>query len=174
MLTIISGSNRSENKTQHFGRKYEALLKERGAEVQFLSLEQLPHDFIFRNRVNDLQNPELEEIVKRYVERADSFIFLSPEYNGGFTGVLKSFIDVVPPRHFREKKAALVGVSSGRFGNVRGMDHLSSILNYVGVHVHPKKVNIQNCEQYLEEGGKISNSELIGLMNRQLDSFLGT
>jgi chromate reductase len=172
MLSIISGSNRTNNQTQHFARKYEELLTTRGVEVQFLSLEELPHDFIFRNRHNDLQNPELDAIVNRSVEAADSFIFFSPEYNGGFTGVLKSFIDVVPPRLFRDKKAALVGVSSGRFGNVRGVDHLTGILNYVGVHVHPKKVNITNCEQYLEEEGAISDEQLIALMDRQLDSFL--
>ncbi len=172
MLTIISGSNRPGNRTKEFAKHYAGELAHRGVEVQLLSLEDLPRDFIFRNAVFGEENPELENIIKTRIESASEFVFLSPEYNGGYTGVLKSFIDVVPPKFFRKKKAALVGISAGSFGNLRGMDQLTNVLHYLGVHVHPMKVNVQRCESYLNGQNEITDDFLLGLINSQLDGFL--
>lgn len=172
MLTIISGSNRPGNRTQEFAKHYLAEINRRGIECQLLSLQELPRDFVFRNSVCGEENPELDGIIQEHIETADEFLFFSPEYNGGYTGVLKSFIDVVPPKLFGNKKAALIGVASGSFGNLRGMDQLTNVLHYLGVHVHPMKVNIQRCDSYLNLDNQITDDFLLQLIKAQLDGFM--
>ena len=51
---------------------------------------------------------------------------------------------------FKGKKVALIGVSAGRAGNLRGMEHLTGFLNYLGMIVYPDKLPISNIEQQLE------------------------
>jgi NAD(P)H-dependent FMN reductase len=47
-------------------------------------------------------------------------------------GSLKLFIDACSVREYKQnfkgKKAALVGIASGRAGNLRGMDHLTGVM----------------------------------------------
>ena len=48
------------------------------------------------------------EPIQEIVTKTDKFIFVIPEYNGSFPGVLKVFIDACSfPESFYEKKAAL-------------------------------------------------------------------
>ncbi len=173
MVTIISGSNRPENLSQHFGMHYKKCLDERLVSSQLLSLEHLPKDFIFRNSVFDRSNPELEDIVQKFVEPAEKFIVISPEYNGGFTGVLKAFIDSVKPRYFKTKPVALVGIASGRFGNVRGLDQLTNVFHYLNMPVHPTKVNVMKVEHVLDSNHEIADPHIVRMIDKQLDGFIG-
>ncbi len=70
------------------------------------------------------------------------------------------------------KKALLIGISTGRSGNVRGMEHLTSIFNYLKVVVHPNKLAISSVHRLLNGGSTISDSETIDAINTQLDEFI--
>ena len=93
---------------------------------------------------------------------ANHFLIVSPEYNGSIPGYLKLFIDAISVHRLKEcfagKRAALVGVASGRAGNLRGNDHLSSILHHIGCNVVPgalpisKIGSVMNDEGQLDEG----------------------
>ena len=77
------------------------------------------------------------------VQSSDKLVFVVPEYNGSFPGVLKTFIDSLKyPQGVRDKKAGLIGVSSGVQGGVFAMSHLSDIFNYLGMHVFGTKTKI--------------------------------
>jgi len=56
------------------------------------------------------------------------------------------------------KKACLIGVSAGRSGNQRGMDHLSAVLAYCMVTVYPNKLPISNIHALLENGKLVDES----------------
>ncbi len=87
----------------------------------------------------------------RYVASADKFIFLIPEYNGSFPGVLKAFVDSVDPALFKNKKALLIGLSAGRAGNVRGLDHFTGVLHYLKTTVYPFKFAIPGVENQISD-----------------------
>ena len=82
---------------------------------------------------------------------ADKFWFVFPEYNGGIPGMLKLFLDAISVRAYKAtfhgKKACLTGISTGRAGNLRGLDQLTNILNYLQVIVHPNKVPISSISR---------------------------
>ena len=102
------------------------------------------------NQVYGKLENSFEQICKTHIEEVDKFVFIMPEYNGSFPGVLKYFIDMTPPPFFRGKKAAVVGVSSGRAGNLRGLDQFTSILNHLKVEVLANKPKLSGIESLVD------------------------
>jgi chromate reductase len=169
-ITVISGTNRADSHTERIARHYEALLKEKGEVVNYLSLKDLPPDFINIDLYGK-RSDAFQKIIDKDIADQHKFVFLSPEYNGSFAGVLKVFLDAVPPRAWADNKACLVGVSSGRAGNLRGLEHLTNILNYLKVNVYHNKLPISRVDT-LMDGNGIKDEETLKVINLQVDGFL--
>ncbi len=164
MITIISGTNRQGSNTIKVAEQYQHLLAEKGIEACFLSLEGL--------QVNE-RNATIEKLENELLIPSRKFIFVSPEYNGSFPGVLKSLIDSTDiQKVWWGKKALLTGVSTGRAGNLRGMEHLTSVLHYVKVVVHPNKLPISVVDKLLNGTGVITDKGTLDAIGIQLDEFL--
>lgn len=157
MILVLAGTNRPGSKTRIIAEHiYENLKATSDEEVSFFSLEDLPSSALHRDMYDaDTQDPSLTLIQDKFIIPSTKWILVSPEYNGSFSGVLKLFIDALSIRkfseNFKDKQVALVGVASGRAGNLRGMDHLTGFLNYLGMHIHPNKLPISSINQVLDE-----------------------
>jgi chromate reductase, NAD(P)H dehydrogenase (quinone) len=164
MYTIISGTNRPGSKTLKIAMLYRNLLLQKGVEAGLLSLEGL----------NVLQrNPDYIDIEQRLLIPAPKFIFISPEYNGSIPGVLKCLFDISDiEKVWWGKKALLTGVSSGRAGNLRGMEHLTGILHYMKVSVHHNKLPISVVHTLVNETGEVTDAGTLRAINIQLDEFI--
>ena len=164
MYTIISGTNRADSNTIKVAEQYQQMLKEKGVESSFLSLE----------GINVLErNPAFEKIENEKLIPAQKFIFVSPEYNGSIPGVLKAMFDISDiQKCWAGKKALLTGVSTGRAGNLRGMDHLTSILHYLKVNVHHNKLPISVVNKLFDASGVIIDKATLKVINTQLDEFI--
>jgi chromate reductase len=143
---------------------YQGFLTQKGIEVSFLSLEGL----------NVLErNPAYERIEQTELIPANKFIFVSPEYNGSIPGVLKAMFDISDiQKAWWGKKALLTGVSTGRAGNLRGMEHLTGILHYMKVVVHPNKLPISDVSKLFDEKGSITDKATLRAIETQLDEFI--
>lgn len=172
MILVISGTNRQNNVTSRVAATYQQLLKESGQESLLLNLEDLPIDFVFNNDVMGNSSPAFSDIVKRFIVPADKLVVIVPEYNGGMTGVLKAFIDGIWPEQLYGKKAALVGVASGRAGNLRGLDHLTNIFHYLEITVLPFKVPISSVDNLLDDNGNLTDSKTLDSLRKQIGKFL--
>ena len=163
MYTIISATNRPGSHTEKVAMQYREILKTKGIEAGIFSLKNL--DVLEKNA--DFSKAEREFLIP-----AQKFIFIMPEYNGSFPGVLKAMIDISDIRHaWWGKKALLTGVSTGRAGNLRGMDHITGVLNYVKVIVHPNKLPISVIDKVMAADGTINSSTLM-VINQQLEEFI--
>lgn len=151
MITLIVGTNRPFSQSANIAKAYSELLTNRQIEHQTLALETLPKSFIFTESYG-LRSAEFALILDQYVEKASAYIFIVPDYNGGFPGVLKSFIDASEPKMWANKKATLVGLSSGRAGALRGLDQLTNVLNYLKVNVFHNKPPMSKIDGLLQEG----------------------
>ncbi len=164
MYTIISGTNRSGSNTIKIAGQYRQMLANKGVDAAIVSLVDL--DVSKRNASIKL----LEENI---LIPTTKFIFISPEYNGSIPGVLKSLIDNTDiEKVWWGKKALLVGISTGRAGNIRGMDHLTGILNYVKVVVHPNKLPISVVHKLVDDEGLVIEKGTLEAIKIQLDEFL--
>jgi chromate reductase len=162
--TIISGTNRAGSNSLKIAGQYQQILEQKGIPSELVSLEGI-----------DLnkKNEALAKIEKEVLIPTDKFIFILPEYNGSFPGALKTVIDMSDHRKvWSGKKALLTGVSTGRAGNLRGMDHLTGSLNYLHVHVHPNKLPISSVDKLLNGSGKITDVSTIKAIEEQVDQFI--
>ena len=171
MITIISGTNRPENVSLRVSMAIAELLTSMEIDAQVLDLQKLPKDFVFRNDVFGNPDPGFSAIVDQFISTADRFVFVVPEYNGSFPGVCKAFIDAIWPEQFKGKKAALVGLSSGRAGNLRGLDHLTGILHYLDIPVMPKRVNIIHVESQMNDEGRLEDEKTIQQLSQLMLNF---
>jgi NAD(P)H-dependent FMN reductase len=164
MYTIISGTNRPDSNTLKIARLYQELLKKMGVAAYLLSLEGL----------NVLErNPEFEKIEQEILIPTQKFIFISPEYNGSIPGVLKAMFDISDiEKAWWGKKALLTGVSTGRAGNLRGMEHLTGILHYMKVSVHHNKLPLSVVNTLIDKAGVVGDPKTLAAIQTQLEEFL--
>lgn len=178
MITVISGTNRLNSEALHFAKHYCNLLAAKTDEpVKLLALELIPHDWFHPDMYEkNHQPPSLAALQDEFMLPATKFVYVIPEYNGGFPGALKLFLDACSIREYKPtfsgKKAALVGVASGRAGNLRGIEHLTGILHHVGTIVLPQILPISSIEKLMDAEGNITDPGTLMAMERQADAFL--
>ena len=108
MITIISATNRPGSSTLKLARYYQKKILEKDAEAGLLSLSQLPANII-ETDLYGKRSPEFQKI-QDIVTATDKFLFIIPEYNGSFPGILKVFIDACSfPQSFYEKESGAGG-----------------------------------------------------------------
>jgi NAD(P)H-dependent FMN reductase len=170
-ITIISATNRPDSNTEKVANYYLSVLRNKGIETEVFSLKDLP-ECILHSDLYGKRSPEFQEIIDKYVDKQSKFIFVAPEYNGSFAGVLKVFLDAIPPRMWTENKACLVGVSTGRAGNLRGMEHLTNILNYLKINVYHNKLPISRVDTLMDAQGNLTDADTLKVIDWQLEGFL--
>ncbi len=172
MITIITGTNRPLSNSRAVANLYAAILTEQEVASQILDLADLPADFTQSALYDNIgQNPAFNQL-SSMIGESDKFVFIVPEYNGSFPGVLKAFIDGLSyPNTFRDKKAALVGLSSGVQGSGLAMSHLTDIFNYLGMHVLALKPRLAQIEKNFD-GSKLTNELYLDLLKQQIDQFI--
>lgn len=164
MISIISGTNRKYSNTFKIAQEYQLLLQAKGFEADIISLE---------NRDVFSYNDAFEKLENEVLIPTSHFIIISPEYNGSFPGVLKMLFDNSRSHDmWFHKKALLTGVATGRAGNLRGMDHLADVLNYLKITVHPNKLPISSVNNLIGSDGRIKDNYTLTAINHQLDEFI--
>lgn len=171
MVTIISATNRPGSSTLKVAKYYQKQLKEKGIDAGLLSLAQLPANLI-ESDLYGKRSAEFEPI-QQIITQTTKFLFIIPEYNGSFPGVLKVFIDACSfPESFYEKKAALTGISSGKYGNIRGIDHFTGVCHYLHLNVMSLKLHIASINKEFDENGNFFKEDTLQFTNEQIDKFI--
>lgn len=171
MFTIISATNRPGSSTLKVAQYYQKRMAELGCEAGLLSLTQLPANFL----ESDLYGERSAEFqpLQDIITKTQKFIFIIPEYNGSFPGVLKTFIDGCNfPESFYEKKAALVGLSSGKYGNIRGIDHFTGVCHYIHLNVLSLKIHIAAIHQELDKNLNLHKADTVKFTDEQMRKFI--
>lgn len=164
MITIVSGTNRTGSNTLKVAKEYQRILAQKGVNSNIFSLEDV--NLMFRDAA-------FEKIENEIIIPTTEFIFIVPEYNGSFPGILKMLFDNSSSHQIWFNKQALItGNATGRAGNLRGMDHLADILNYVNITVHPNKLPLSTVNRLMDSNGKFSDTGTLEAINNQLDEFL--
>jgi chromate reductase len=167
MITILSATNRVNSSTLKLANNYLKLMQKQGVDAKLLSLEQLPVDIAFNEQFGK-RSAEFQALLDEYILPAKTLVVIVPEYNGSFPGIVKLFIDAIHPDLIRGKKIAMVGVSSGRAGNLRGMEHLTGVFNYLGLHVHPNKLPVSSVLALLDEHGNLKDENTIKVLEKHI------
>ncbi len=173
MITIISGTNREGAYSRIVAEIYGEILERKGQNYQIIDLKDLPPDFIFSASFeNRGEHSGFNEIQKK-IDDSDKFVFVVPEYNGSFPGVLKAFLDGLQfPGSLEGKTAALVGLASGHMGGALALSHLTDVLHYMGVMVLPIKPRLPRISKILVNR-KFADGIDTDLLEAQAEMLIG-
>ncbi len=164
MITIISGTNRTGSRTLQVATHYYNLLLHLGQEVHLVSL--VGYDVLTRNE-------EVKQLETELLIPSEKFIFVMPEYNGSFPGVLKALLDNSDIRKcWWHKKVSLVGVADGRGGNLRGIEHMTNILHYLKMNVHYNKLPLSRINEELDNEGRFLHERTLAAITEQVEGFV--
>jgi NAD(P)H-dependent FMN reductase len=107
---------------------------------------------------------------------AEKFIWILPEYNGSFPGILKFFIDTISVRQYNEtfrlKKSMLIGVATGRSGNIRGMDHMAGVLMHMKSVVYPRMLPVSKVSELIDDQGRLNHEPTLKTLMEHLTGFI--
>jgi NAD(P)H-dependent FMN reductase len=173
MISIVSGTNRINSYTLRLAHYYQENLLNQGIESQIIDLTQLPEDFIFSSLYKSNQNQTkgfLEFQTK--IDNSDKLIFIIPEYNGSYPGVLKSFIDGLRyPDSLDGKVVAITGISASIQGGTLALSHFSDVLHYLNAIILPIQPKIGQISKELMDG-KIQSDKINILIKNQIMQLL--
>ncbi|EOR92982.1 NADPH-dependent FMN reductase [Arcticibacter svalbardensis MN12-7] len=172
MITIIASTNRTNSYSLKTAQYYQKVIKQMDHDASILSLENLPEDIIHTDMYGKIK-PRSFEPFQQIITNTQKFIFIIPEYNGSFPGILKVMIDTCRfPDSFSGKKACLVGISTGKYGNIRGIDHFTGICHYLNMHVLPLKIHIPNINKEFDEEGNFFQADTLKFTKQQISQFI--
>lgn len=116
---------------------------------------------------------KLKETEQRLLIPSHKFVFIMPEYNGSFPGILKTMMDNTDIRKcWWHKKAMMTGVADGRAGNLRGMEHMTGILNYLKMTVLHNKIPLSRINEEIDKEGNLLKEATVKVINQQIDEFI--
>ncbi len=168
MITIIAGTNRKNSVSFRVARLYKNLLNQHQQESQIIDLAELPNDFIFSALYENSGKNSAFNHYQDKLKGSDKYVFVIPEYNGSFPGVLKAFIDGMGyPSSFKNKKCALVGISSGVQGGGLALSHMTDIFNYLGMSVLALKPKLARIEKNFD-GEQVTDALYNQLLEEQV------
>lgn len=176
MITIIAGTNRKNSQTSNVSEAILDILESKiEDDLHLLDLSELDPGYIHDEMYDPEKMPEsLKSIQDEILMKSEKWIVVVPEYNGTYPGIFKLFLDAISVRKYKEcfkdRQVMLVGVSSGRAGNLRGMDHLTNVFNHVGSAVFRRKTYLSGIGGILSQDGFEENAKKMVVEN--IEAFI--
>jgi chromate reductase, NAD(P)H dehydrogenase (quinone) len=172
MIAIVVGTNRENSLSKKIAELYQELLNEQQVHSYIVDLALLPEDFAFSALYSNNGKNAAFNVLRDQINAAQKYVFVVPEYNGSFPGVLKTFIDGFSyPNGLLHKKAALVGISSGVQGGALALSHLNDVFNYLGMNILAQRVKIPLLNKNFVDGN-ITDTTIEKLVHEQVKLFI--
>ena len=149
---------------------YVSGLMDKEIENEVFSLEDFPFNDVVGGRYGD-DIESVDEYNERFLD-ADGILFIVPEYNGGFPGVLKLFIDYLPfPEALEKMPVSIIGEAAGSFGALRPIEHLQGILGYRNALLYPERIYIKDVNNTFDEEDGLNSDKLQQLLEKKIEGF---
>lgn len=170
-IGVVVGSLRKEAFTKQIA---EELKKVAPASFEFENIE-IGHLEMFDQDYDDEGNtPESWKAFRENLERFDGFLFVTPEYNRSFPGVLKNALDVgsrpYGQNKWNGKPGAVVSVSPGAISGFGANHHLRQVLVFLNVPTLPAEAYIGNVMDLYDDKGEL-NPDTKGFFQLFMASF---
>jgi chromate reductase len=176
-LCIISGTNRAGSNTRRLAARlqedYTTRCRQSGraAQVEVLDLAQLPATLL--SPESYARKPIEFAPFSEAVLSADGLVVVAPEYNGGYPGALKLFIDHLPfPDSFDDRPVAFIGLADGHFGGLRPIEQLAQVFAYRNARLFNRRIHIPQVSGRLGADGRIADPLTESLLEAQTAGFI--
>jgi NAD(P)H-dependent FMN reductase len=160
-IPVILGTARMGRMSLHAARLVsEELAKYTGVETDLIDIARLPLP------TNDAGEAIKHADFSAQITKADALVIVSPEYNHGYSGLLKHVLDSCL-KEYIHKAVGIVGVSAGPFGGTRVIENLLPVMRELGLVTIFWDVNFSSVQKVFAEDGKLLDQSFI----RRIDKF---
>ena len=171
MIVQLIATNRPGSNTAKVAAHVAEIYAAKGSPLHVVDLHKLPPE-IFAP-MSYAEKPASFAPFQEAMSQAKGILVVTPEYNGGFPGVFKYFIDMLNfPATFTGKPFAFVGLSAGVGGAVRPVEQFSTLVVYLRGVIFPGAVTMPGIGNLLDEAGKVKAPDLVERLEKQADGFL--
>lgn len=163
-IPVLLGTPRKARASENVARWLHSKMLERAdIEPEFFDVRDfdLPRDHYGTEIGNRF--PEWRDAIIR----ADGLIIVTPEYNHGYPGALKSVLDLLL-KEYIHKAVALVGVSAGPWGGTRVIEACVPMVRELGLAVTFTDLNFPSAESKFDQNGDL----LDHAYEKRVDGFL--
>ena len=150
-IPILLGTNRKDRQSEHVAKwVYSKMEKRDEIETQFFDVRDfdMPRDQ-YGTEIGGLFPEWSDAIIK-----ADGLVVVTPEYNHGYPGPLKSVLDLLL-KEYIHKAVAFVGVSAGPWGGTRVIEACVPMARELGLAVTFSDLNFPSVASKFDENGKL-------------------
>ena len=164
-LLALSGSARRDSYNLKLVRAMAAGAEAKGATVTVLNWSEfeLP---VFNEDIEG-ETPLAAVKLKTLFVEAQGFLIAEPEYNGGYSALMKNAIDwasrPLPGAPggavFKNKPVVIAGATTGRWGAVRSVRQLREVMGYLGGIVLPDTLSINEAGKAFDADGKLLDAK---------------
>lgn len=169
-LKIISGTDRPNANALRVSKYVQEKYRQEGISTEIIDLKDFPLDQAVGGRYGE-DLPAVDNFVEQAIT-ADGLVVVCPEYNGGYPGILKLFIDYLPfPNSLDKKPIAFIGEANGAFGAMRAVEQLQQVFGYRNAHIFPERVFISRVNENFDDEAGIKDEFQQQLLEAQIDGF---
>jgi NAD(P)H-dependent FMN reductase len=161
-IPVILGTTRQGRKSEYAAR---AVLRQvetwPGVTTELIDIRTVPLP------VDDAGERIKDAAFSERMARADALVIVSPEYNHGYSGLLKHTLDTCL-KEYIHKAVGIVGVSAGPWGGTRGIQDLLPVMRELGLVTIFWDVNFTYSYRAFDEQGNVLDPAQAG----RIDKFL--
>ena len=150
-IPLILGTPRKNRESENVARWVSAKMAERDdIETQFFDV----CDFELPRGEYGTEIAHLFPEWRDAIARADGLVIVTPEYNHGYPGSLKSVLDLLLKQYIH-KAVAFVGVSAGPWGGTRGIEACVPMVRELGLAVTFSDLNFPSVKSKFDGEGNL-------------------
>lgn len=166
-ILAFCGSNRQGSLNQKLLEIAAQGAIDAGADVKMVRLAELKLPIYDGDEELEHGLPKGAQQLQTLIAGSDALLIATPEYNGGYTGLLKNTIDWVsrPQRDgtpgmilLANKVAALVSASPGLLGGLRSQLALRSVLDKLGILTIPNSFALSSAHNAFDENNQLRDA----------------
>ena len=161
-IPVILGTTRRGRMSAHAASLLTSQLARRaGVETELIDIARLPIP------TDDAGAAIKDKGFAEKMNRADALVIVSPEYNHGYSGLLKHVLDSCLEEYIH-KAVGIVGVSAGTFGGTRGIQNLLPVMRELGLVTIFWDVNFSSVQNVFDSSGELRDTSFLP----RIDKFL--
>jgi NAD(P)H-dependent FMN reductase len=165
-IPVILGTSRMGRMSLHAARLVtQEAGKRAGVETELIDIAHIPLP------IDDAGEAIKDPGFSAKMDRADALVIVSPEYNHGYSGLLKHVLDSCL-KEYIHKAVGIVGVSAGPFGGARMIQNLLPVMRELGLVTIFWDVSFSAVQKVFDKDGKLLDPAFIGRIDKFLNELI--